>query len=178
MNIILKKRQLILATLVVALGAAVFVNWYYTGNSSVKSEDKENSQYVQNLGEAKYVNATESAKSFEQMKFDRQKNHDNALSKLNKSLETTQKGSNEAKEIAKSINALTDTFKKQIDLEALIKTTIKAESYVTLSEKSATVVVTKGKLNENTSLKVLELVTANTQIEASEVTISELKVDD
>lgn len=27
---IIKKRQLLLATLIIALGAAVFINWYYT----------------------------------------------------------------------------------------------------------------------------------------------------
>ncbi len=173
MNIILKRRQLILATLVVALGAAVFVNWYYTGNSNLSEDKGSNSEYVQNLGEAKYVNATEAVPTFEEMKFERQKNHDEALNKLNKSLESTQKGSEEAKQLTASINKLTENFKAQTDLEALIKTSVKSESLVTINNDSASVVVTRGILNETTSLKILELVTANTDIKAENVTIGE-----
>ncbi len=173
MNVILKRRQLILATLVLALGAAVFVNWYYTGNSAIEGEGTTDSEYVQNLGEAKFVNATEAPSSFEEMKFERQKNHDEAIDKLNKSLKSAPKGSAEAKDITASINELTKAFKAQTDLEALIKATVKAECYVTITEKNATVVVTKGTLNESTSLKILETVTQNTGIEAGNVTISE-----
>ena len=58
MNVILKRRQLILATLVVALGAAVFVNWYFTNSSdNVAGVNDTTNEYVQNLGEAKYVNS-------------------------------------------------------------------------------------------------------------------------
>ncbi len=173
MNIILKRRQLILATLVVALGAAVFVNWYYTGNSQLKTGD-EKTQHVQNLGEAKYVNATESTQnSFEAMKFERKKQHDEALSELNKSLEAAQKNSPEAKEITESINALTKNYKIQTDIESLIKNAVKSESIVTLTEKTAQVTVTKSILNETTALKILEIITANTDIDAANVTIAE-----
>ena len=41
MNVLIKRRQLILATLVVALGAAVFVNWYYTGNNDKVTTPEE-----------------------------------------------------------------------------------------------------------------------------------------
>ncbi len=173
MNVILKRRQLILATLVVALGAAVFVNWYYTGDSSLK-ENNGDSDYVQNLGEAQFVNATETTPSFEEMKFERQKNHDEALDELNKSLEKAGEGSAEAKEITKSIDELTKNHKTQADLESLIKTTVKTECFVTLNEKTATVVVTKSTLNEITSLQILSLVTENTDIEAGNVTMSEM----
>ena len=30
MNVIIKKRQIIMSALVLALGSAVFVNWYFT----------------------------------------------------------------------------------------------------------------------------------------------------
>lgn len=56
MNMLIKRRQLLMATLVVALGAAVFVNWYFTRSDENLITEKENgSEYVQNLGEAKYV---------------------------------------------------------------------------------------------------------------------------
>ena len=58
MNLLIKRRQLIMATLVVALGSAVFVNWYFTNSdANVVEESEKGSEYVQNIGEAKYVNS-------------------------------------------------------------------------------------------------------------------------
>ena len=58
MNLLIKRRQLVMATLVVALGAAVFVNWYFTNSDSQVAEEGEiGSEYVQSIGEAKYVNS-------------------------------------------------------------------------------------------------------------------------
>ena len=54
MNLLIKRRQLVMATLVVALGAAVFVNWYFTNSSrNVAGTNETTNEYVQNLGEAK-----------------------------------------------------------------------------------------------------------------------------
>ena len=58
MNMLIKRRQLIMATLVVALGSAVFVNWYFTNSdNNAKSTGEPTNEYVQSLGEAKYVNS-------------------------------------------------------------------------------------------------------------------------
>ena len=176
MNVILRRRQLILATLVVALGAAVFVNWYYTGNSSLAGEETTGADYVQNLGEAKYVNATgEHTPSFEEMKYEREKENDEAIDSLNKSLEAAGKGTDEAKEITASINAITKNKKLQSDLEGMIKAKINSECFVTISDDNAQIVVLKGTLNETTSLQILEIVTQNTDIDASKVVMSEQK---
>ena len=176
MNVILKRRQLILATLVVALGAAVFVNWYYTGNSSLSTEDTTGSEYVQNLGEAKYVNATqEHTPTFEEMKFDRKKKNDESLDKLNKSLEAAGNGTEEAKSITASINAITKKSALETELEAKIKAKVNTESFVSITDDNAQVTVTKGTLNETTSLQILEIITSNTDIDASKVIMSEQK---
>ena len=47
MNLLIKRRQLVMATLVVALGAAVFVNWYFTNSSNnVAGVDETTNEYV------------------------------------------------------------------------------------------------------------------------------------
>ena len=176
MNVILKRRQLILAILVVALGAAVFVNWYYTSDSSLSTNDTTSPQYVQNLGEAKYVNATgDNVQSFEELKYERKKKNDEAIDKLNKSLEAAGKGTDEAAKIAESIDKITKIAELELDLENLVKTKINSECFVTVTDKNARVVVHKGVLNETTSLQILELVTSNTQIPPDAVVISEQK---
>lgn len=175
MNVILKRRQLILATLVLALGVAVFVNWYYTGNGNLKSESEE-SDYVQNLGEAKYVNAeAESINYFEEAKLNRDKSDAQALDNLNESLKAVKTGTEEAKSITASINTLNANIKLQKDLESLIKAKVNGECIVTISEDNAQVVVAKGILNENTALQILNIVTQNSKIDPANVSISESK---
>lgn len=176
MNLLIKRRQLILATLVVALGAAVFVNWYYTGNNSAiqAPEETTEAEYVQNLGEAKYVNATgDEADYFSEVKLKRQKSRDEALEVLNKSLEKAQSGSEEAKEITKSIDKLTAQIKLESDVEALISAKLASECVAVITEKSAQVVVSKGALNEDAALQIMDVITTNTELSTDKIKITE-----
>ena len=175
MNVIIKRRQLILATLVVALGAAVFVNWYYTGSNSLKTTEETTSpQYVQNLGEAKYVNADgNTADYFSTVKLNRTKSKDEALEKLNKSLGEAQPGSEEAKTITASINQLTERVKTESDIETLVSAKVAGECVVILNEDSAQVIVKKGCLNSETALQIMDIVTTNANLSAEKVKISE-----
>ena len=176
MNLLIKRRQLILATLVVALGAAVFVNWYYTGNNSTiqSPEETTETEYVQNLGEAKYVNATgEEADYFSEVKLNRQKSRDEALDALDKSLEKAKSGSNEAKEITKSIDELTAMIKLESDVEALISAKLASECVAVINEKSAQVVVSKDALSEDAALQIIDVITTNTDLSADKIKITE-----
>lgn len=178
MNVIIKRRQLILATLVVALGAAVFVNWYYTGSGNVAQKPETTAEYVQNLGEAKYVNAEAEQTDedyFETAKLNRTKTNDEALDKLNKALEKAGQGTEEAKTIAANVNQLTDRIKTEKDLENIIETKLKTKCVVIINESSSEIMVEKGVLDETSALKIMELVTSNTDLDATKVTISEIK---
>ena len=127
MNLLIKRRQLILSTLVVALGAAVFVNWYFTNSSrNVAGENESTNEYVQNLGEAKYVNsdkantdekddnatatASKNTDYFSTVKLKRTKAHDDALEKMKALLKEAPEKSESADEISKSIDALSKHF--------------------------------------------------------------------
>jgi stage III sporulation protein AH len=59
------KRQLILAALVLALGAAVYLNWQFTDNKSIIATNASSSQTSseKQLGAAAYVNAGESSET-------------------------------------------------------------------------------------------------------------------
>ncbi len=176
MNLLIKRRQLILATLVVALGAAVFVNWYYTGNNSTiqSPEETTGSEYVQNLGEAKYVNATgEAADYFSEVKLNRQKSRDEALDKLNKSLEKVKSGSEEAKEITKSIDELTAQIKLESDVEALISAKLASECVAVINDNSAQVVVSKDALSDDSALQIIDVITTNTDLSADKIKITD-----
>ena len=176
MNLIIKRRQLILATLIVALGAAVFVNWYYTSDGNISATGDTTGEYVQNLGEAKYVNATgENNDYFAEAKLQRDKTNDEALDKLNDSLKNAVSGSAEATSISQSINTLTEQIKLEKDLETLITGKLNCESLVIIKGDSAQIVVEKGTLNETSALQIMDAITSNTELDPTKVSISEVK---
>lgn len=176
MNMIIKRRQLILATLIVALGAAVFVNWYYTGDDNLAPSGDTTGEYVQNLGEAKYVNATtEATDYFTDAKLERDRTNDAALEDLNESLANAVAGTAEAETITASINALTEQIKAEKDLETLIAGKLNCQSLVIINGDSAQIVVENGILNETTALQIMDAVTSGTDLDPTKVSISEAK---
>ncbi len=176
MNLIIKRRQLILGTLVVALGAAVFVNWYYTNNGKEGIKNTDESEYVQNLGEAQYVNAeAEKNDYFAESKLNRDKARDETIDKLNKSLKSAVSGSEEAKKITATIETLSKQIKLESDLETLISAKISGECAAVINDKSVQIIVEKGKLNDSAALQITDIVTANTEIDGANIKISESK---
>lgn len=189
MNVLLKRRQLIMATLVIALGAAVFVNWYFTRTSdNVKTGEGESENYVQNLGEARYVNANKNSEqgetaaqdakaddSFAEIKLNRTKAHDEALDCLKSSLDSAPVDSKTAESVAKSVDELSAAIKCEADTEALISSKIGASCVVVINNDKIQVVVEKGKLNEETALIISDIVASSTDIPRENLMVSEAK---
>ena len=190
MNLLIKRRQLVMATLVVALGAAVFVNWYFTNSDSQVAEEGETgSEYVQSIGEAKYVNsnnaetedttnnatatASKNTDYFTTVKLKRTKAHDEALAQMKALLKTAGESSKSAEEIGETIDSLSKTIKLEADIEALISAKLKCECVVMINNDNAEVVVTKGNLNDASILQIMDAVLNNTDIKAENIKISE-----
>ncbi len=190
MNMLIKRRQLIMATLVVALGSAVFVNWYFTNSDgNVVNTSETTNEYVQNLGEAKYVDsqkvdtkdttnkstaaASKNTDYFASVKLKRTKAHDEALEKMKALLKEAPENSEAAKEISESIDSLSKTIKLEADIEALISAKLKCQCVVMINNDNAEVVVTKGNLNDASILQIMDAVLNNTSVKAENVKISE-----
>ena len=190
MNMLIKRRQLIMATLVVALGSAVFVNWYFTNSDgNVVNTSETTNEYVQNLGEAKYVDsqkvdtkdttnkstaaASKNTDYFASVKLKRTKAHDEALEKMKALLKEAPENSEAAKEISESIDSLSKTIKLEADIEAIISAKLKCQCVVMINNDNAEVVVTKGNLNDASILQIMDAVLNNTSVKAENVKISE-----
>ena len=190
MNLLIKRRQLIMATLVVALGSAVFVNWYFTNSDNKTVEESETgSEYVQSIGEAKYVNsdnakteattnnatatASKNTDYFTTVKLKRTKAHDEALAQMKALLKDAGESSKSAEEIGKTIDDLSKTIKLEADIEALISAKLKCQCVVMINNDNAEVVVTKGNLNDASILQIMDAVLNNTDVKAENIKISE-----
>lgn len=178
---IIKKKQIVTATLALALGAAVFVNWYYTKPQSQPTANTENTTKYserENLGDAQYVSATtakQSSETLSDFKLKRDAAHDKAKEMYNSVIKDQKSSDKAVTEATDSLRQLSNTIKDEADLENLIKAKTSAESVVIVDGDICQVIVPKGLLNDNLSLQIKELVINQTKISSKNITIIELK---
>lgn len=177
---ILKKKHLVTATLALALGAAIFVNWYYSKPETKPTLDSVKTTTVQsaeNLGDAQYVSATTSKGSGETLagfKLKRDTAHDEAEEKLNSVIKDGKSSAEAVKESTAALGELAQTIKTEADLENLITAKISKDCIVIIDSDVCQVIVPKKTLTDNISLQIKELVVNQTEISSKNITIIEL----
>lgn len=186
-----KKRNLLLATLVIALACAVFVNWYYTkppadedASAGLSQTTIEGNQQV-NLGEAQYVGAmtdeeeavaaSASAEYFATAKLRRQKAQETAKDTLNKVITNTKSNSDAIESASRALADLAGVIKLEGDMENLIAAKIAGDCIVILNGDTAEVIVQSGKLNDQSVLQIKDLCVKQAKLPGNAVTVIEQK---
>lgn len=180
MNMILKRKQIVTVALVLTLGAAVFVNWYFARpgvKSVIDTSQTTVNREQENLGDAKYVSATTSSSSetMAGFKVKREAAHDEAKETLNAVVKDQKSDSEAAEEAAEALAELSKTIKSEADLENLITAKIASDCVVIIDGDVCQVIVEKGVLTENISLQIKDLVINQANIPAKNITIVEVK---
>lgn len=198
-------QRITLLTLMVALGAAVYLNWEYakTNDLAVATEpvnasteglvmdaletDAEipaesidtNNAADKTYGEAQLVSVGEATGDafFQQARLDRTKTRDEALDKLQKSLKKA-KLSDEEKETA--TKELTDTI-SHITAEGEIESLVKAKGFVDCvvfidaDRVNVTVMTTNDGLTKEEVAQIRDVVLAKCDVRSQDITIVEVK---
>lgn len=183
MGFIVKKRQIILATLIAALGVAVFVNWYYTKpevqQSSVVSEttkvSKTLSENTSEIGEAQLVNSKNVNEYFTNARVNRQKAHDEALEALNDIIKDSSSSPEAVVSAEKSLEEISKIIKLETDLENLISAKTNGECVVVINDGKAQVIVNKNTLNDTISTQIIDIIASQANIFSENVTLIETK---
>ena len=173
---VVRKRQIIAAALVLALGSAVFINWYYN-RPSVKSANAKPSveALVNSSGVSESAVATgKSSDYFASAKLRRNSAHDEASETLNKVIKDSSSDASAVKEATEALKALSNAIKLEGDIEALIKAKTGGDCVVIINNNSAEVIVAKGALNDTVILQIKEVVLKQTGFSAENITIVEL----
>ena len=187
-----KKRQILAATLVIALAAAVTVNWYYSRSVPQTSEPGGAGTSVEGmLGDSMLVagtaaNQDEDAENeeeisaaakayFSEMQLKQQQNADAMEEEIEAILEQDKLDDASKEKVASILQTLADTRKAQADCEALIKAKIGGEALVLLRTDGAEVIVDSGRLNAQTTLQITEILENNAAVSAENLTIMEAK---
>ena len=179
MNVIIRKRQIIMSALVLALGSAVFVNWYFTKPQTEQVQGETPSYSV--VGDAQYVNAGTEIRTKVQtdaltdVRTERNKAHDEAFDKLKAVIDDSSASQSAVDTAAKKLAELTENIKLEADIDALINAKCGVGSITTLSDSSAQIVCENGSLDSNTILQIKEIVIKHTKINSENITIFEAK---
>ena len=190
---LIEKRHIILAALVVALGAAVYINWQFTDNQALQSTGALDNEQ---LGQAQYVNgsvssytptATESAVTsslsqsansayFTEARMNRQKARDEAVELLNKVVEDTSATEDVKKEAANTAAQIAKNIEAEAKIESLIKAKNFADCVAFIDNGKANIVVSSPQgLLESDTLTINEIVKGQTDIPFKDITIVEVK---
>jgi len=184
---ILRKRQLLMATLVIALGAAVFVNWYYTrvpvqeanGTPTAEVSEKQSTtaESERSLGDAQYVNASAQEvmkqEYFASAKLRRGTAHEQAKQELQKIISDKNADKAAVNNANKALADIAAAIKTEADLETLISAKLGSECIVILNGSSAQVVLGQNSPDAQSILQVQEMVMKQTTLPAEKITIIE-----
>lgn len=187
------KRQLVLAALVVALGAAVYLNWTFAGDNQLLATNAATnaSSSAHTLGEAQLVEGSavsgkpESASSgtsstvkastdnyFSQAQLVRRQTHDAAVETLTKIIKDSNTGDAAKKEAVDKAAVIAQNSIQETNIESLIKAKGFADCLVFLQNGECSVVVKSKDSEQNAAIIIKDIVAGQ-----SGVTFDKIKIN-
>lgn len=185
------KRQLVLAALVVALGAAVYLNWMLSGNDKLSAADATVSG--RELGQTLLVNASgpeESSVSsgtasasgaaaedyFNSVRLSRQKTRDSAVDLLTQVLKDAQESDAAKKEAVTQAASIAQNTLKENSIESLVKAKGFSDCIAFIQNGECSVVVkTKSASSQEDAIVIQDIVTGQTGLSFDKIKIIESK---
>lgn len=181
----LQKRHIVLAALVLALSAAVYLNWQFSGtDKSVLSDVSKE------LGAATYVNAdTEStpdevsavSKStskadeyFAKAALDRQQAQDKAIDIATQVIKAASSTEEAKAEAARQLTSLENNIVLQNNIESILKGKGLTKCICYISETGCTVSVLKTDMTKDSPLIIKDAVQSQLEVDFNKITIIEI----
>lgn len=177
------KKQLVLASLVLALGAAVYLNWQFSGVNKLPVSDT--SSEVSQLGAAQLVNNAyvetvsddlkQSSKgsaddTLSQARLNRQNSRDEAMELLDEVLESVDSDSDAKKAAVDQASMIAQNILKETNVENLLQAKGYQQSVAYINEGECSVVVS-GKIEDADTLIIQEIVVEQTGLTADKIKI-------
>lgn len=164
------KGHIALAVMVVALGAAVWLNMKYSGAINDAASDTA-SKY---LGQAEYVSGEvkEEEKSyFTQLKDERQQAREASLEIIDEILDREELTDEDKKAAVEKANALADTVNKENSIESILKAKGFSEVAVMIGDADVNVVIKAKELTTAQTAQIKDAVTSQTSFSAAHIKI-------
>lgn len=193
------KKQLILTGLVLTLGAAVYLNWQFSGNTDLLSGSDAVS-VSKELGEAEFVNTSSDKKAgestaqkstelssskestasaskssdeyFSQAKVNRQQTQDDIAEMTQKILESSEESDAAKAEAVAKAAELATVMEQQTNVESLIKAKGFEECMVFIQNGECSIVVRDSDLTADDALIIKDIATGQTGITVDKIKVT------
>ncbi|MEG0115366.1 MAG: SpoIIIAH-like family protein [Hydrogenoanaerobacterium sp.] len=186
MNMILGKRHIILAALVLSLGIAVYLNWIYSAKDenfiATDATAAESSETGKNYGDSKYVSTdanevqvVSDKKFFSEARVNRTKTRDEAIASIKKMFKDAELTDTEKTSLAVQATALAAAIETEGNVEGLIKAKGFDDCMVYINDDKADIVVKASGLQKEDVAKIKDVVLAQTAIPVENISITETK---
>lgn len=191
MSVFVKKKQLLAATMIIALGAAVTVNWFYNNKNLTENNTENYTDYSEggNLGDSilvagtvEYTDNKEPIENidnvstyFVQAKLKRSEANDEILDLIDELSEKEGLSALDITKLSQSFNDYKTTVKCQTDAENLILAKTGSECIVIINGNNCQVIMEKNTLNDTVIFQITEIIEKNTNISAENLSIIEVK---
>ena len=177
MSKLTKKRQVVMAVLIVALAAAVFVNWYYTDPQTTPVsglEPKTEEMEEELAGDAQAVGAEESDAGdyFASVRLQRDTARDEALGSIQAVMANLSDADAQTLEEANAnLDQLSEQIKQESDIEALVSAKLGTDCVAVINGEAIQIVVPQSRIDETSVLQITEIVLDNTDIKSDSIKI-------
>ena len=173
MKQLLKKRQLVLSALIVALAAAVFANWYFTKPKTTPVSGSEPvTTDAQSDSAAKAVNASGAEAYFASVRLQRDTARDAALETVKDVMAGIEDAeSSEVLEANVSIAKISQDIKLESDIEALVSAKTGSDCVAVINGDAIQIVIPKTLIDETVALQICDIVLDNTDIKSDNIKI-------
>lgn len=181
MHMLIGKKQILLTSLVFALGIAVYLNWLFVSNEeeNLVLTNGDASQ-TENYGDAQLVegqseNAEEGEAYFAEAKLSRTKSRDQAVEALKTMLADANLTTEEQLALTQQATELAETIELEGKMENLIKAKGIADCMVYYDGETADVIVGGAELEDTQVAQILDIVVGETELEAQNISVIEAK---
>lgn len=186
---ILRKKEIVAAAMVVLVGMAGYLNWHYQDNITVRDGES----YVEagkKIGETQLVikeeksgtaiKEKETAKSeednfFEKAAYDREVSRSKALEILNDTAVNESFDKEIRKKAQDEILKIAENVENEVKIENIAKAKGYDKIYVYISEENVNISVQKDEFNEKDAAKIQEIATEQLKILPNKIKIVEVK---
>lgn len=178
MKTFLKKKQLMVAALVAALGLAVYLNVYLVDSPALTAgtEAGESQEDDHNLGDATFVgagvsNPEEQPTYFDEARQKRTAAREEALGIIQEVLDSAQASAQDKAQAMERATAIAENVLQESNIENLILAKGYPDSVVYIDGERCSVVVQADTLQQQDSLLILQIVVSQSAVTADQVQI-------
>ena len=176
----IKKQHVLAAALVLALGAAVYLNWQFSGTPSVSSTSKElgAAKYVSNdvtatVDEAQQtaVSALTPEEKIAQARIERNQAQDKAVEGAKNVLALSESSDTAKEDAVAAANRIEQRILSQSNIEGILSAKGMTSALCYISDTGCTVTVLKEELTENAPIIIKEAVTSQSDVPFNSIVI-------